>query len=65
MGIRLDRTQFMAEVGNGNLNWEGITKACREAGTKWYIVEQDNCNGRDPFDSVADSLRNMKAMGLS
>ena len=65
MGIRLDRTQFMAEVGEGNLNWEGITNACRAAGVEWYIVEQDNCNGRDPFESIAISLRNLKGMGLN
>jgi sugar phosphate isomerase/epimerase len=65
MGIRLDRTQFMAEVGEGNLNWDGILNACRAAGVEWYIVEQDNCNGRDPFESVAISLRNLKGMGLN
>lgn len=55
--------QLMAEVGEGNLNWPAILEACREAGTVWYIVEQDTCQ-RSPFDSLAISLRNMKAMGL-
>ena len=64
MGIKPDRTQFMAEVGEGNLNWPAIVKSCKAAGVEWYLVEQDTCY-RDPFESVAISLRNMKAMGLS
>jgi sugar phosphate isomerase/epimerase len=53
----------MAEVGEGNLNWPAILEACREAGTRWYLVEQDHCL-RDPFESLGISLRNLKAMGL-
>jgi len=58
------RDQIMAEVGEGNLDWPAILDACREAGTEWYIVEQDTCQ-RDPFESLAISLRNLKAMGLN
>lgn len=65
MAVLPDRKQIMAEVGNGNLNWPEVLKACREAGAKWYIVEQDNCNGRDPFESIDDSLRNLRAMGVN
>lgn len=54
----------MAEVGEGNLNWPAILEACREAGVEWYIIEQDICE-RDPFESLAISLQNVKAMGLS
>lgn len=62
MTIRDDK-QIMAEVGEGNLNWPAILQAAKEAGVEWYIVEQDSCE-RDPFESVAISLRNLKAMGL-
>jgi sugar phosphate isomerase/epimerase len=55
--------QLMAEVGEGNLNWPGILDACRSAGVQWYIVEQDECQ-RDPFESLAISLRNLRAMGM-
>jgi len=55
--------QLMAEVGEGNLNWPAILDACRVAGVRWYIVEQDTCQ-RDPFDSLAISLRNLHSMGL-
>lgn len=53
----------MAEVGEGNLNWPAILAACRQSGVEWYIVEQDICQ-RDPFESLAISLRNLKAMGV-
>jgi len=55
--------QLMAEVGEGNLDWPDILAAARDAGTEWYIVEQDTCQ-RDPFESLAISLRNLRAMGL-
>jgi sugar phosphate isomerase/epimerase len=63
MAIQLDRTQLMAEVGEGNLNWPAILPACRKAGVQWFIVEQDICQ-RDPFQSLEISLKNLKQMGL-
>ncbi|MHB0936102.1 MAG: sugar phosphate isomerase/epimerase family protein [Armatimonadota bacterium] len=61
--VILEGQQTMAEVGEGNLNWPRILDACRGAGVQWYAVEQDVCH-RDPFESLAISLRNLKAMGL-
>lgn len=55
--------QRMAEVGEGNLNWPAILDAARDAGTVWYLVEQDVCQ-RDPFESLAISLANLHRMGL-
>ena len=55
--------QTMAEVGEGNLNWPAILDACRDAKVLWHLVEQDTCQ-TDPFDCLATSLRNLKAMGL-
>lgn len=55
--------QLMAEVGEGNLNWPEILKACRQAGVVWHIVEQDICQ-RDPFESLAISLENLHRMGM-
>lgn len=63
MRIKGDRTQYYAEVGEGNLDWPGILEACAKANVEWYIVEQDVCE-RDPFDSLKMSLENLKAMGL-
>ncbi len=43
------------EVGSGNLDWAGIIAAGDEAGTEWFIVEQDTCRF-DAFDSMKMSL---------
>ncbi|HKW58308.1 MAG TPA: sugar phosphate isomerase/epimerase [Candidatus Dormibacteraeota bacterium] len=47
-----------AEIGEGNLDWPDILAACREANTKWLIVEQD-APRRDPLESVAISYANL------
>jgi len=57
------REQLYAEVGEGNMNWPAILDACKEAGTRWYIVEQDTCQ-RDPFESLGISLKNLQKMGV-
>jgi sugar phosphate isomerase/epimerase len=64
MTITPQREVRFAEIGEGNLNWPAILKAAREGGVSWYLVEQDECYGRDPFESLAISYRNLKAMGL-
>ncbi|MBD3182604.1 TIM barrel protein [Candidatus Poribacteria bacterium] len=56
--------QRFAEIGEGNLNWPGILDACKEAGVEWHIVEQDRTYDLHPFESLAISLKNLKAMGL-
>lgn len=54
---------LMAEVGEGNLNWERIIKACKVNKVEWACVEQDICPG-DPFESLEISLNNLKTMGF-
>lgn len=41
----------MAEVGNGNLDWDAIIEAGEKAGSLYAVVEQDICPA-DPFDSL-------------
>lgn len=65
MAITQQREQRMAPVGEGNLNMPGIISAATRAGTRWFIVEQDYCYDVDPFDCLAASYRNLKAMGLN
>ena len=65
MSITPDRQQRFAEVGEGNLNWPAILEAAASSGVRWYLIEQDNCYDRDPFESLAVSYRNLRAMGLS
>jgi sugar phosphate isomerase/epimerase len=59
------REQRFAEIGEGNMNWPAILKAAKEGGVEWYLVEQDRCYDRDPFESLAISYRNLNAMGLT
>jgi|YNPMSStandDraft_1061717.scaffolds.fasta_scaffold10476_1 sugar phosphate isomerase/epimerase len=49
------------EVGNGELNWADVLKACDEAGVRHYIVEQDWWPG-DPLDSLKQSIRFLRSM---
>ena len=53
--MAVDRGQpVQVEVGEGNLDWTEILSACRDAGTRWLVVEQDESR-RDPMQSVAMS----------
>ncbi len=49
--MAMEDTQTFCEVGNGNLNFDGIMEAADKAGIKTYVVEQDSCKG-NPFDSI-------------
>jgi len=64
MCVTPEREIRMAEIGEGNLNWPAILEAAAEGGTEYVLVEQDQCYGKDPFECLATSLRNLKAMGL-
>ncbi|MCE5276542.1 MAG: sugar phosphate isomerase/epimerase [Planctomycetaceae bacterium] len=57
--------QLMAPIGEGNLNWPAILAAGEAGGVEYYLVEQDNCNGIDPFECVATSYRNLQKLGVS
>jgi len=63
MCVTEEREQRFAEIGEGNLNWPAILEACEAGDAEYLLVEQDNCYGRDPFESLAISYRNLKAMG--
>jgi len=52
----------MSEVMEGNLNWRLIIPACKMAGVKYAMVEQDECYGEDPFECLSTSLENIKEM---
>ena len=55
----------MAVIGEGNINFDRVLAAAEEAGTEYLLVEQDNCNGEDPFDCLKRSYENLRAMGLA
>ena len=53
-------TQVMAEVGEGNMNFDRIVDACLKCGIKYHMVEQDIVPA-DPFESLAISYKNITA----
>ncbi len=55
----VNNTPTFMEVGQGNLNWKGILEICKQADVKWYLVEQDVCQG-NPLDSAKISYDNLK-----
>ena len=61
----VDGERRFAEIGEGNLNWPRILEAAEAGGVEHYLIEQDDCYGRDCFESLAISYRNLTAMGLS
>ncbi len=57
------REHKMMPIGEGNLNWPAINKACAAAGVQWYLVERDG-GDHDPFDALEISINHMRQMGL-
>ena len=48
-----------AEIGVGNINFEGIIKVAKNIGIEYFIVEQDKCDG-DPIDSARISCEYLR-----
>lgn len=63
-GVNEESKPFYTEIGNGNLEFSKIIAAAEEAGTEWFIVEQDTTPG-DPFDSLKISFDYIKTNLLS
>lgn len=55
-GVGAKGGRQMRAIGDGNLDWKAIIPAAEAAGVKYFIVEQDDCNGADPFDELARSF---------
>ena len=56
--------QQMAVVGEGNINFDRVFEKAEAGGTKYMLVEQDNCNGEDPFDCLKRSYEYLRACGF-
>ncbi|MBS4208002.1 sugar phosphate isomerase/epimerase [Bacillus sp. FJAT-50079] len=52
-----------AEVGEGSLDIKAIIEAGKESGSKYFLIEQDDTYGRDPFDCLKTSADNLKELG--
>ena len=59
-----DKAVRMAAIGDGNMNYPEILRACRGAGVKFAYVEQDHCYDDDPFDCLRRSYEYLKSFGL-
>ncbi len=57
--------QKMAVVGEGNINFDRVFKTAEASGTKYMMVEQDDCNGEDPFECLKRSYEYLKACGFN
>lgn len=55
----------MAVIGEGNINFERVFEKAEAGGTKYMLVEQDDCNGEDPFDCLKRSYQYLKACGFN
>lgn len=56
--------QKMAVVGEGNINFDRVFQTAEKAGTKYMLVEQDDCYGENPFDCLKRSYEYLKSRGF-
>lgn len=54
----------MAVVGEGNINFDRVFEKAEKSGTKYMLVEQDDCNGEDPIECLRRSYAYLKACGF-
>lgn len=58
-----DTVQF-AEVGEGNLPIKACIEAGLAGGAEYFLIEQDDSYGRDPFDCLKTSHDNLVKLGF-
>ena len=54
----------MAVVGEGNINFDRVFDQAEAAGTRFMLVEQDDCNGEDPIECLRRSYLYLKSCGF-
>ena len=62
MGQFYNLVEF-AEVGEGNLPVKECIEAGLAGGSEYFLIEQDDTYGRDPFESLKISRDNLIALG--
>ena len=59
----IEFSSHYAPVGSGNLDFKAIVKAWKEAGAKYFLVEQDDaCSYDDPLGQVKQSIDYIKTL---
>jgi sugar phosphate isomerase/epimerase len=59
----LDKDQKPTEVGTGSVDFKSMFNAAKEAGLKYYFVEQDAAP--DPLVNIDNSLKNLRKMKIA
>lgn len=54
----------MAVVGEGNINFGRVFEKAEQSGTEYMLVEQDDCNGEDPFNCLKRSYERLCSWGF-
>ena len=57
-----EMVQF-AEIGEGSLDMKAIIDLAGETGVEHIFIEQDDTYGKDPFESLEISARNLRTLG--
>ncbi len=55
---------IMVPNGEGIMYYDAILRACADTGVELGYIEQDNCNGEDPFDCMRRSYEYFKSRGF-
>jgi len=61
---KFTNTIEFAELGEGNLDIKAITEAGLESGAQYFLVEQDDTYGRDPFECLEISANHLRKLGF-
>ena len=54
----------MAVVGEGNINFDRVFEKAEAGGTRYMLVEQDDCHGEDPIECLRRSYQYLKSRGF-
>ena len=60
-----DRPVQFAELGQGNLPLKACIEAGLQSGAEYFLIEQDDSYGRDPFDCLRDSRDHLIELGYA
>ncbi len=60
----IEQKPVIAEIGAGNIDFAECFRACEDANVQDIVIEQDTCS-RDPFDCLAFSFENLKAIAAN
>lgn len=63
--FKFTNTIEFAEIGEGNLDIPAIMEAGLESGAQYFLIEQDDTYGRDPFDCLETSAKNLRELGYA